>query len=816
MRVHRIDWNLDLRYSEKSFSGKVSIELEGGSDPLVVDSARLAIHSATLDGNPASFRDDPARGILEFPGVSPGPHRLEIAYDGAADPHSLVGLYVSPCGKHDALTTMLFPTGSRRLLPTFEDPTVKTVYRLTLTVESEVTAIFNTSPESERRVGGRKEITFHPTPRMSAYLLYLGVGPFDTLTVPGTPWSVTVATSPGRASSGRFCAERASRILAAYEEYYGIPYPLPKLDLVALENFWAGAMENWGAIAFREVAVLVDPTSTAREERIVLLVLAHEIAHQWFGDLVTPARWDDFWLNEAFATFVGHRIVDRLYPETDPWAYYMIRYGARGLEQDSRTATHPVKVPVHTPEELGEISDDVTYGKGAHVLRMVEDYLGEEAFRRGISHYLDQHQYANARAEDLWAALSEVSEKPVGRVMTEWITRPGYPLVRVRWSDGRLELRQERFRADGADAPEVWPIPLRIRADHAEHQLLFDQAESTLPVRHPEGLRVSPERAAFIRVLYDETLFPRILAEFPSMTPIDQWGLVVDTHAFVYAELAPLSQFLDVVRAGRSLTAELPIVALGTSLANLYRPLFDEPALLEASREFYRAQISAVGLEPRPGEPSRHRLLREVLSTELVRIDPGFARELSPRFAKFDELPADLLRAVATAYAVTEGERAFQPLVDRLKSATKEAERQHMAASLAAFRDPRCLRRSLELVGGTVITPTIASEMLFEFTQNPHAGSVLFEWYRERAEMVSRIFAGTPLMSLLCQEGIPVMGLDREVEVAQYFREHTPPEAVQGVAQGLESLRLVMRLRRTRGRPGPSTPVGPGGAQLRR
>ena len=272
--------------------------LEDPPDPLIVDSERLEIVSATVDGRTVPFRSDPSRCRLEFDGLPTHPCRLAISYRGSADPNSLVGLYVSPSGDRYALTTMLFPTGSRRLLPTFEVPSVKTVYRLTLTTEPEVRSIFNTPMESERIADGRRETRFAPTPPMSAYLLYLGIGPFDTITVPGHPWTVTVAAPPGRAEAGRFCAERASLFLAAYEEYFGIPYPLPKLDLVALENFWAGAMENWGAIAFRENLLLVDPNTTLRERRVDLQVLAHEIAHQWFGNLVTPSAWQDFWLNE--------------------------------------------------------------------------------------------------------------------------------------------------------------------------------------------------------------------------------------------------------------------------------------------------------------------------------------------------------------------------------------------------------------------------------------------------------------------------------------------------------------------------------------
>ena len=803
MRVGQIDWWLDVRYREKTFSGRVAVRFDGASDPLTLDSSHLTITSATLDGRSVEFRADEAKGALEFAGLSGAPHVLEIAYRGAVDPNSLVGFYVSPAGPGYCLTTMLFPTGSRTLLPSFEAPAVKAVYRLVLTVDADVKAIFNTGPQSETLLpDGRREVTFAPTPRMSAYLLYLGIGPFDTLTVPGHPWSVTVAASPGRAPAGRYCAERASEILAAYEEYYGIPYPLPKLDLVALENFWAGAMENWGAIAFREGVVLVDPNTTVRERRVNLLVLAHEVAHQWFGNLVTPSGWDDFWLNESFATFVGHHIVGRRYPEELPWPHFMNRFYGRGLIEDSFSTTHPVKVPVASAEELGEIVDDVTYGKGASVLRMIEAYLGEANFRRGVSQYLSEHQYANARAEDLWGSLADVSRRPVDRIMTSWITQPGYPVVRASWSNGTLTLRQARFRADGAPAPGLWPIPMRVSSPLGEHSVLFETSVLELLFSSPEGLRVNPERTAFVRVQYDDALFGRMLEEFPSWSPIDQWGVVVDTLAFVYAEMSPLSRFLELVRASSAATEEAPVEAVVFALRELYVPLHDVSSFVEVAQKYLATQMARVGLDRRPGESDSSRLFRELFAVALVGIDLEFARTLSSRFREIDRDVPELRPAIALAFARVEGSAAFDPLVDRLRSTSSDAERAQTMWALGGLKDPGLLRRALDLIPSPGVTPAGALQMLLGMLVNPEGGAPLFEWYRERSESISKMWAGTGLLSLALSFAIPTMGLDREELVESFFRDHAPPEAPWGVAKGLEGLHLWSRLRHRERRTG--------------
>ncbi len=796
MRVPGIDWWLDVRRAEKRFSGKVRIVVEDAADPLIVDCAALELVACTLDGTTVAPTVDPKEGTLAFPGVSPGPHTVEIEYRGAPDPSSLVGLYESPAGGSHVLTTMLFPSGSRRLLPTFEHPAVKTVYRLVLRVDPDDVAIFNTPPVGERTVDGRKEITYAPTPKMSAYLIYLGIGPFDTLTVPGPDWTVTVAASPGRASAGRFCAERASEILAEYETYYERPYPLPKLDLVGLENFWAGAMENWGAIAFRDSSLLVDATTSVRLRRYILSTLAHEIAHQWFGNLVTAAWWDDFWLNESFATFVSYRIIDRRYPSEEPWTDMLVNWVGPALVQDGLASTHPIHVPVHTPAELGENADAVTYGKGAAVLRMIESYLGEETFRRGVARYLATHEYANARSEDLWASLSEVAGESVGRILGEWIGRPGYPVVHVGRQTGGLRLRQERFRSDGSRSAETWPIPVRLRTADGERRLLFEGSEISLPLASDAGLRVDPGRHAFARIHYEDGLAARMLEEFDTMDPQDQWGLIGDAGAFVLAGTIPLDEFLALVARSDRLTDPLPLRNLLRVLGELRSGLFDVPRFESAARNLLERQLERIGPEPREGEPESASLLREILLVHLVGYDRGVAERLASRFDRFDDVPPALWPAVAAAYARTGSAGAFDRMVERLRGAPGTAERSVMTRALGRFETASEIRRGLDLVRSRVLPSGQAYEYLVGMTDNPTAGAPLFDWYREHATELGEFWAGTPLHSeFLHLGGVELMGIDREADVRTYFATHTPPDAAAGAALGLETLRLTMRLR---------------------
>ena len=795
VKIEGISLRLTLSFRERTFTGHSVYQLADVEEKIALESEGLDIEGASVDGVPAPFVVDRPHSTVTIPGVAQGTHRLEIRYRGAASAESLVGLYVSPTGSSHCLTSMMFPTGARRLVPCLEHPSVKTVYHLTLVTEPESVVVFNTAPRSERVADGHREITFDPTPPMSSYLLYLAVGHFDTLAVHGPKWAITVLTSPGRAVSGRYAADRASEILAEYEQYYGVPYPLSKLDLVGLENFWAGAMENWGAIAFRETLLLVDPSSSVLDRRDVLRVLAHEIAHQWFGNLVTPAEWSDFWLNESFATFVGFRSSARLYPEDDPWCTFMMQNARIALREDSLESTHAIQIPVRGADELNAITDEITYGKGACVLRMMETYLGEEAFRRGVSLYLDRHKYGNARASDLWKALAETSGRPVERIMGEWITRPGYPLVRARWSGNKLELRQERFRLNGKTTPEVWPLPLTVRSGSAELSALLEGTTVAVPLEGPANLTVNPGRTAFARVFYEGALADQLVSEFPGLPPIDQWSLIDDTSAFVVAGLSPLDQLLDLVQAATEVHGELPVRAVTQALTEFYLPLYDHPKFLETAQGFLRSQLAFIGRDPAPGEDDSARALRELLTARLVLVDAEFAREIAPRFPELDRQPPELRGSILQAFARTEGARAFDPMIALLRATDSDNVRALVLQGLSHLQDPPVLRRALDLIPSPGVTPSGSMELLMGLGSSPVAGVTLFDWYRERSEDLSKLWAGTPLLGVFLRRNAVTMGLDRVEALKSYLAAHTPRSAERSAREGQLLLEALQGLR---------------------
>src|SRR3990167_8780239 len=360
---------------------------------------------------------------------------VEIAFTGELNDR-LLGFYRSQYkqnGKTKYLATSQFEAAdARRAFPCWDEPEAKATFDISIIAENKFTAISNMPVISKKKMKNKTLYKFAKTPVMSTYLVYLGVGEFEYLTGKIGKTQVRVITTKGNKSKGKYSLELGKKLLLSYEKYFGIKYPLPKLDLIAIPDFASGAMENWGAITFRETILLYDPkTSSTRTKQYIAEVISHEIAHQWFGNLVTMKWWNDLWLNESFATFMATKFVDKFYPEWDLWTQFFYLDTISAFSLDSLQNSHKIEVEVLNPNEMDEIFDAISYSKGASVIRMLEQYLGEEIFRKGLQNYLSKFKYGNAKTDDLWTSLEKMSKKPVRKIMNTWTKQVGYPLVSI-------------------------------------------------------------------------------------------------------------------------------------------------------------------------------------------------------------------------------------------------------------------------------------------------------------------------------------------------------------------------------------------------
>ncbi|MGI0131874.1 MAG: M1 family aminopeptidase [Thermoplasmata archaeon] len=631
---------------------------------------------------------------------------------------------------------------------------------------------------------------------MSTYLVYLGIGPFDVASTADQGRRVSVATAPGKAPEAERALRMAGPIVRAYEEYYRLPYPLPKLDLIAVPDFWAGGMENWGAITFPEIGLLWGEATSPSVLRWAIETLSHEIAHQWFGNLVTMEWWTDIWLNESFATFVAAKMQDRLHLRADAWAEFLIR-ASPGYFADSLRSTHPVKFEVRDPSEISQNVDDITYFKGANIVRMIEGYLGEETFQRGVSAYLSRFQFGNARGEDLWAALEEASGQPVRSVMSAWIERPGLPVVEVRIRGGAIHLSQRRFSfLPVSDPPAAWPIPLTLAVDGAAQRVYLESPTLDVPCRSPEGVVVNPGRRAFIRVWYDAETRTRLLARLPALAPLDRWAFLSDSLAFLLAEDITLEDFLNAVRAARG-SSDYPSVIETLGGLHLLRPfLGDVPAFRKAYTDFHRAQLVRLTLEDREGEPDSDPIVRQAAATGLAHMDPEFARSFAGGYHEMAKVPVSLRAAVATAFARQGGPGVLDTLFAQIRSLESDDAAERAAFALGALPTEALLAEALDRLRAPGVRTTHICYIVRSIAANPLGRRAAWDWLTANLRDYEKRAEGSWWLSNLLASTIPTVGLGREPEVTAFFEREKFPEGSNGVRRGLEMLEVMGKVRR--------------------
>jgi tricorn protease interacting factor F2/3 len=789
-------YQLRLEFDEVAlrFEGQVEIDLRGVTDAeLRLNACDLEIARAEIDGAPYEVELAPEREELVIRGAPLGDHQLAIEFRGRVLEKGLIGLYRSAFGARTIITSMLFPNGARRVFPCVDEPASKAVFEVTLVVDAGSAVVFNTRPKSSQSDGGRKEIAFEPTPVMSTYLLYFGIGPFAFVEGHHDGILISVALPAGREPSGRFALEHAGKVLGAYASYYRIPYPLPKLHLVCVPDFWAGAQENWGAIAFLETRLLVDATTSARIRRRTRETITHEIAHQWFGNLVTNRSWNDFWLNESFASFMQAKMDGLLYPELDLWPDFLLRFSRWGFNGDVLWSTHAIEMNIARPEDLGEAVDEITYGKGSSVLRMIETYLGEDAFRAGVTRYLERFAYRSTRGRDLWQALEETAHEPVTRIMEDWIRTPGHPTVMVRREGERLLFEQRRSSLDGRTDESVWPIPLTYSvAGRMERRLMTGRTDEA-PVPADADILVNPGRTGFYRVQYVGELQDRMLARYDHLADVDRWALLMDAFGFLLSAAITPTEYGQLLERARAHPTPLTTGEVAGAFDELRSLLPHLPGLERSFQTYFAETLDRIGVSPVPGEPEAIAGMRGQLTLARARSDPAFASSLAAGFSSFDTLPGDLRSATAAAFGMSAEAGVFAVLRDKMFAAPTEEYAGQMVVGLSHLEGPARIDDSLRLVLDPRMPAQRSWVLLSGLCLNTSASDHLWGWLAERLPEVEHLLHGTPLLSRLLEDGIPSVGVGRSGAVRTYFERPGFPEARQGIRKGLERLEIQRR-----------------------
>ncbi len=645
---------------------------------------------------------------LTSPEILKGACRLALTFSGELN-RQLKGFYAVDAGDGSGEVyafTQFEPTDARRMFPCFDEPAMKASFHVTVTFPSYLTAISNMPLTGEINNGGMKTATFHETPIMSTYLLALGLGQFDFLLQDVGKTRVTVFTPPGQKPLGAFALKVAAGVLPLLNDYFDLPYPYPKLDLVTVPNFAMGAMENWGAIFFRDSRLLLDePLSATGTKRDVANVITHEIVHQWFGNLVTMQWWDDLWLNEAFATWLACKIVDQWQPGWNVWVEFQ-QEKQEPLFIDAMGSTRPIQAPVKSPAQIEEMFDALTYEKGAACLRMIEQFLGEQVFREGIRRYMNQHQYKNADSTHLWGALEMASGHPVSKIARAWFTQPGFPLVTVSHNKRLCTLTQQRFLAKtDADTQntQCWTVPVVLKyrdasGVHHHHVLLMERTqEVVIPGAGEIGwVYGNAEEAGFFRT-HSEAGFPLMDAR-ADLTPAERIGFLDNLFALCVRGSLPANDFMDTLCCFKGDLTRVVVEAIVSYLDILDRQMIHASDATASFRRFVTQMLlpvwEAVGWDTRATEDDEHRTMRAAALWGLGGLarDEDILSELPRRqtryFAKPDSLDATLVSPVLRVMARVGGGDQFDLYLSKFREGRTPEDRDRYLLALAEFTRP--------------------------------------------------------------------------------------------------------------------------------
>ncbi|BFI74975.1 M1 family metallopeptidase [Sulfurisphaera ohwakuensis] len=770
---------LDFDFKNLIYKGYEKIYLSTDNE-VVLDSVGLNIVSVKTEGKSVPFKVSDSQLFIQtgkFDGV------LEIEFEGKVKERGLVGIYKAPYNHSYIITTQFESVHAREFIPCIDHPAFKARFKLSVKVDKDLDVISNMPIEDVREEGDKKIVTFQETPRMSTYLLYLGIGKFEEIKDKLGEVDIIVATVPGRISKGKFALDVAKKVIGYYEDYFGIKYQLPKEHLIAIPEFAFGAMENWGAITFRETALLADESSSVQQKMRVASVVAHELAHQWFGDLVTMKWWDDLWLNESFATFMSHKAIAELYKEWDFWGTFINSETSGALFRDSLTTTHPIEAHVTSPEEIEQLFDDISYGKGASILRMIEAYLGEEDFRKGIQIYLNTYKYSNATGSDFWNSLEKGSGKPVSEIVKDWITKDGYPVVYVSVNGSKINLEQERFYLKGNGKNAVYKVPLTLEVNGRKITYLLEKEKDSIEIGSDiKTIKVNIDRAGFYRVYYNDLS----LVFNSKLSHLDKWGLLNDYFNFFLAGRVNYTTYESIAKQFMKDDNYLVVDELVSELYYLWRVNRDKYKLLYEVLPYQVKRFSK-----RKDELSR-RTYSYLLST-FAFVDEKFASGLAVAFEKYDTLDPNVKEAVAIAYAVTYGEDAYDELLKKYRSEKFDEEKTRLLYGLLSFREPYLVVNTMSLALTGEIKRQDVARILPYASYNPYSRLALWKWLKTHMEFLRSIYAGTAILGRTLRSVIPFLGLNN-AEVIEYFTTNRFPEMEVEIKSGLEILDSLRRI----------------------
>ncbi|XP_043718554.1 aminopeptidase M1 [Telopea speciosissima] len=754
--------------------------------------------------------------VLEFDDVLPiGKGILGIGFEGTLK-DNMKGIYRSIYQhngeKKNMAVTQFEPADARRCFPCWDEPACKATFKITLTVPSELIALSNMPVIEEKLEGELKTVCFQESPIMSTYLVAVVVGLFDYVegqTCDGV--KVRVYCQVGKGKQGKFALDVAVRTLELYKVYFALPYSLPKLDMVAIPDFAAGAMENYGLVTYRETALLYDEQhSAAVNKQRVAIVVAHELAHQWFGNLVTMEWWTHLWLNEGFATWVSYLAVDSLFPDWKTWTQFLDQL-MEGLKLDGLEESHPIEVEIGHAGEIDEIFDSISYRKGASVIRMLQSYLGPERFQRALASYIKRYACSNAKTEDLWAVLEEESGEPVNMLMNSWTKQKGYPVVSVKFIDQNLEFEQSQFLSSGSQGVGEWIVPITLCCGSYDVQknFLLRTKSEVLDVKEFSAecnwIKLNVDQTGFYRVKYDDVLAARLryAIEASHLSATDRFGILDDSYSLCMARKQSLSSLFSLMNAYRE---ELDYTVLSHLITVSYKvagiATDANPGLADDIKQFFvnlfQYPAEKLGWEPKQGESHLDAMLRGEVLTALSEFGhDATQKEGVRRFQAFLDdrntplLPPDIRKAayVSVMQNVSMSNRSgFESLLRVYRETDLSQEKGRILNSLASCPDPAIVLEELNFLLSSEVR---SQDAVFGLGVSKEGRETAWQWLKDNWDHISKTWGSGFLITRFISTIVsPFSSEDKANEIEEFFASRVKPSITRTLKQSVEQVHI--------------------------
>lgn len=771
MKIDFYNLRLEVDFESGEVLGREEVRIRNAEGKVEFDAVGMEIKSVSVNGKKSEFTHRKDEGKLEFNVQgSTDVAEVEIIYRKRAEEKSIFGFFRSRYDGKYMLVTDFEPDGARTFFPCKDDPSYKASFRLEVKTRRDKKVISNMPVEYVEYEGDNAVHHFYPTPPMSTYLLFVGIGDFNEFTLNKGGIDFIAASRFNERERHSLTLEVMSDSVLFFSQYFGINYPFKKLHWIALPEYITGAMENWGAITSRE-RILVHENSAVSDKISSASTIVHEVAHQWFGDLVTMKWWDDLWLNESFASFMELVCLSRLHPEWRQEEMFIFEDLSSGMQLDSLLSTHPISSEIKTPEEAHQIFDAISYSKGASILRMIQDFLGEEAFRKGVSEYLKSFSYGNATRYDFWTMLSKGSGKDVNKIMEAWVTKPGYPVLTVEYNGNRLLLKQERFTYLGT-LEDSWPIPLTMYVDGNRKEIVFSEKEGSVEAGGVSGLRVNIGRKGFYRVKYSEDVLKKVLEQYNSMEKEERFGLLDDYFSFLLAGIVNEQKYIDILKLSVEDDSWLVSISASDQLFQLRSLVGEKRKLMDIYIEFHRKKVARLGLSERKDEEPPETVLRGAVSYRLALSDMEFAQKLSREMRNFESVSPNMRRAVLVGYVSTLAEDSFQELVKRIRESKDEPERSDIYMALAMSRDGEIVRKTLDMIKESWVSRSDTFYPIVHSSMNPYARNVLWNWIKENNHFLKQVYSDTQQLVSIYRRVLPKCGIGNEKEVSDFIDEN--------------------------------------------